>query len=568
MKIGIITINMYSKGLNFACPLHTYAFQQFLLNNGIDSTVVNYKPIYFDNFDLRHPSAYYHNKYMELKNKSVPQSEKAARKKKLRYYRKKCHAWRSIYKEREVRYDKLQSFIENNYIKTDVCYDSDLLEVLDPELDCYICATDVLWKNQPDFGFDRGFFLSSKCMEQKWKIAYCASRGAYVANNQTEEDLFFHYIDDIDYISVREKSLKDYIDDHTHLDVPVVLDPVLLNPAEFYDRIITKPQEEHYLLLYYVMEKADDTIRAAVEYARKHRMTIVEITEHPLKDGKLTAYEDIRRVYHIDLGIEEWLGYIKYADCIFTNSFHACCFSILFEKNFYAGFRKNDKVTNLLQTFNLTDRSISLPPQPETPTTAQKVFARLRTYAHRYLPEFIWRDPEIDYTKVRSILEEKRTASSEFLLSAIHSVSERERPVHDYDTYKKSLIYPVSYNSRLKNMPFTSCYNESEGKFKLLESGTFEYRVSGKLYTNNGTEHFLKNGFRLEGYQFKGWNIRIRIDNRWFWLLSDGTLKLKESYNAKTDKAIQCFSDESLIPYIPVNRISSMVAEALWKKNS
>ena len=55
MKIGIISINMYSKGLNFACPLHTYAFQQFLLEKGFDATVINYKPIYFDNFDLRNP---------------------------------------------------------------------------------------------------------------------------------------------------------------------------------------------------------------------------------------------------------------------------------------------------------------------------------------------------------------------------------------------------------------------------------------------------------------------------------------------------------------------------------
>lgn len=49
MKIGIISINMYSKYLNFACPLHTFAFQQFLLKHGFDSTVINYKPIYFFN---------------------------------------------------------------------------------------------------------------------------------------------------------------------------------------------------------------------------------------------------------------------------------------------------------------------------------------------------------------------------------------------------------------------------------------------------------------------------------------------------------------------------------------
>lgn len=45
MNIGIISINMYTKGLNFACPLHTFAFQQFLLRNGIHATVIDYKPV-------------------------------------------------------------------------------------------------------------------------------------------------------------------------------------------------------------------------------------------------------------------------------------------------------------------------------------------------------------------------------------------------------------------------------------------------------------------------------------------------------------------------------------------
>ena len=44
MKIGIISINMFSKGLNFACPLHNFAFQQFLLKNKIDNTIPTSAP--------------------------------------------------------------------------------------------------------------------------------------------------------------------------------------------------------------------------------------------------------------------------------------------------------------------------------------------------------------------------------------------------------------------------------------------------------------------------------------------------------------------------------------------
>ena len=36
MKIGIISINAHTKVLNFASPLHSYAFQQFLKMHGYD----------------------------------------------------------------------------------------------------------------------------------------------------------------------------------------------------------------------------------------------------------------------------------------------------------------------------------------------------------------------------------------------------------------------------------------------------------------------------------------------------------------------------------------------------
>ena len=37
MKVGIISINKYSKHLNFGAALHSYAFQQYLDKQGIDN---------------------------------------------------------------------------------------------------------------------------------------------------------------------------------------------------------------------------------------------------------------------------------------------------------------------------------------------------------------------------------------------------------------------------------------------------------------------------------------------------------------------------------------------------
>lgn len=539
MKIGIISINMYSKGLNFACPLHNYAFQQFLLKNGIDNTIISYKPIYFNNFDLRHPYDYYVKMCDDFvengKDKTDP--EEWERIVALR------DSWKDLYGERERRYDKFQNFIESNYIKTETCYDSDLLEIMDPGFDCYICCTDVIWKQEPKAGFDRGFFLASKAMENKWKISYAASRGVYHSETENDEKTFLHYVEDIDEISVREESLKDYLTENIKNPVTMVIDPVLLHEKEFYDKILVKPEEEHYLFLYYVMEKAKDTIEQAVKYARKHNLKIVEITDRPLKDGRLSEYEDIEHVYEYDMGIEEWLGYIKYADYVFTNSFHCCCFSILFEKQFFAGYRHGDKVTHVLETFGLTDRRIN--------KESDIINSPL---------------PAIDYAKVEPILKKKREESSEFILSAIHRMEHSERPVHDYEWWKRGLTYKVYYNSGIYDDMTKGTYEESCGEIKKFPSGSWEFWPQASV-RNDGLSRFGKNNFNRKGYLPDGWRFRFKIDKRWFWYLEDDSFVLTDQYDESVHAPIKKFSEGERIPYLPVTGIAVGVAEAFWKED-
>ena len=64
-----------------------------------------------------------------------------------------------------------------------------------------------------------------------------------------------------------------------------------------------------------------------------------------------------------------------------------------------------------------------------------------------------------------------------------------------------------------------------------------------------------------------GWNVRLRIDNRWFWYLEDGTLSCKDTYDKEKEPAKKMFADGEKVPFIPVNRISVMVAEAVWEES-
>lgn len=537
MKIGIISINMYSKGLNFACPLHNYAFQQFLLKNGIDSTVISYKPIYFNDYNLRHPYDYYASMCNNFASSGRNETE-VEEWKRITGLR---DSWRALYEERERRYDKFQNFIDSNYIKTEECYDSDLLEIKDPGFDCYICCTDVIWKKEPNAGFDRGFFLASKAMENKWKISYAASRGVFFSENEEDEKQFLGYVSDIDAISVREDSLKQYLDENIENEVTKVVDPVLLHDKEFYENILIKPQEEHYIFLYYVMERAEDTIEQAVKYARAHNLKIVEITDRPLKDGRLSEYEGIERIYNYDMGIEEWLGYIMHADCIFTNSFHACCFSVLFEKQLYVGTRNGDKVTHLLDMFGLSGRRIN--------KESDILTAPL---------------PDIDYDKVRPILKERQKESSDFILSAIRRMEHSQKEQCDYGEKRKNLTYELRYNSGAYPDVSRGSYGNCEGEVRKLNTGSWELFTKGTV-KNDESSCLIKNRFSRKGYLPAGWKLRFKIDRKWFWYLEDGSLVPQNEHNEECTP-VRVFEEGERLPHIPVNHISLAVADAFWSK--
>lgn len=546
MKIGLIGINKYAKFLNFACDLHIYAFQQFLTQHGYESAVLDYKPVYHGNFDMRHPVDYAEAKHREaLKRTATTPEEIAARKKDVAKWETLAEGYRGVRVERERRFDKFEAFVKKNLVFTEEVYNSDLLKVQDPGFDCYICVTDVIWQSLPRHMLDRGFLLGSKAFEGKQKIAYAASRGASRDFTKREEAAFFGYLEDIDAISVRERDFCRYIEDRSGLAATTVMDPTLLQDKEFWQKVSTKPSQERYVLLYYVMERSTDTIAKAVEYAKFHDLTLVELSDRPFKEGKVTD-PDVKHVSRYDVGMEEWLGYIEHADAVFTNSFHGCCFSVLFEKTFFVGSRNGQKVPNFLATFGLDGRRFA--PQ-----------ADVSTFSH-----------EIDYAAVNEILAGLRRESGDFILTALKDAEKRiesgeARDMSAHEEKRRQLAYPVRFHSG--NIKQSASLSPEPGiEVKQLKRGAIEYSEPGRRYLNDGTSPLAPNRFTADGYDFAGWTVRFRIDNRWFWCLDDGSVAPDNATGSKVDSRKQLFADQAAIPHLPVNHVDVVVLVAKWRK--
>lgn len=548
MKIGLIGINKYAKFLNFACDLHVYAFQQFLAQNGYESVILDYKPVAYGDFDMRHPAGYAEDRYRDaiLRKTTTPEEERA-REKDLAKWASLAVGYRSAFVERERRYDKFEAFIDKYLTFTDDVYDSDLLEVEDPGCDAYMCVTDVIWQSVPKHHFDRGFLLGSKAFEGKPKIAYAASRGAAQDYSPADARIFFDYMSDIDAISVRERDFSDYIEKNSEFSAPTVLDPTLLHGRDFWEKVSTKPAQERYVLLYYVMEGSADTIQKAVEYAKHHDLTLVELSDRPFKHGKVED-PDVKHISRYDVGMEEWLGYIEHAEAVFTNSFHGCCFSLLFEKTFFVGARNGQKVPNFLATFNLSDRRFARD-------------ADVSTLSH-----------EIDYAAVAQILEERRAQSSAFVLEALEAAKERiaagTRDTAKYDARRRALTYPVRFHSGyLGRAASLKPGTDTTGLHtKRLRAGALEYDAPAVRYRNDGAAVVPANKFAIDDLDFAGWTLRFRIDNRWFWYLDDGTIAPGDIHGKEFDGRKKVFADGAALPHLPVNHVSVVVLVGRWYK--
>ncbi|MBK0330718.1 polysaccharide pyruvyl transferase family protein [Brachybacterium sp. MASK1Z-5] len=540
MEIGLIGINKYARFLNFACQLHAYAFQKFLEKNGYSSTILDYKPVTYGDHDMRSPAAHAEKEYRQ----AVMAGASPA---KLERLADLAVGYRSLAAERASRFDRFQDFERRNLTVTEEQYDSELLEIQDPGFDCYICVTDVIWSADPTYTFDRGFLLGSKAFEGKPKIAYAASRGISKDFTGKTADIFFSYLGEIEAIGVREPDLEAYIEQNSDLDATTVLDPVLLHDGRFWRDLAVAPREEKYLLLYYVMGRSADTVEKAVEYAKLHDLTIVELSDRPLKYGQVNDPE-VRHVARYDVGQDEWLGYIENAECVFTNSFHGCCFSLLFETPFFVGKRMGKKVPNFLATFGLQGQQFA--PDDDVRTLSS----------------------DVDFRSTDAPLRSMREHSEAFIFEALRRAEasiadgtaiDRER----FEQRRREIQFPVHFHSGSAGRSVALRDEAERVKTKVVPSGALEYWWPGRRFVNDGRSPLPRGEFVAAGRAFVGWAMRFRIDNRWLWYLADGSFATSEQLTAGGRAAKAVIPDGARIPHMPVNHISSVVFEARWKKD-
>lgn len=211
--------------------------------------------------------------------------------------------------------------------------------------------------------------------------------------------------ENMDHISVREEQGAKIIREvcQNNVDVKVVVDPTYLMSKEQWEEVIPfqKMCDKKYVFCYFL----GDDVRAkmcAKRYAEKNNLHLVSIQS-------CESFSDIDRTFADEtVGAatpEEFINWIRGAECVFTDSFHGLAFSVINHKQFFVFYRvrkdakqsRNSRIDNILKMWDCERRLIA---DPDV-NWDEKVVAH------------------IDYDYVERLVTEKRNDSLAYLKKAI-----------------------------------------------------------------------------------------------------------------------------------------------------
>ena len=225
------------------------------------------------------------------------------------------------------------------------------------EYDYFIAGSDQIWN--PRFTL-RDFYFLDFAPEKFVKIAYAPSIARSVADiSKSDIETFKKHIPRFDYLSVREKTHEQFIQQFTDKKVSTVLDPTMLLTAADYEEIITAPVEnEKYILLYFLNH--DFSAPAILSFANRISRKFNLKVKHSFVEIPPNTFKNNAESFRFNTGPKEFLGLIKNAEMVVTNSFHGTVFSIIFGKPFYSFVVKSmsARMNDLLGEFGLEKRIV------------------------------------------------------------------------------------------------------------------------------------------------------------------------------------------------------------------
>ena len=352
MRIGILT--HYHHSLNYGGMLQAYALVKYLQQQGFQAEQICYT---ISSEPFLSPQKPAQTKQLEPHNgKLIKLFRRMYRAARYRLVYKRCEQYYEKYKKTMIpkRARKFAEFEDGVLHSQTECNPDTVLEMV-KSYDFLITGSDQVW----NFAwFNPAFFLDFPEYRGK-KIAYAASAGKSEFCEQ-EAEYLKGTLASFNAVSVREADLVDVLDHLIETDtVEQTVDPTLLLSTEDWDEIASpRLIQEKYLFCYYLHN--DENLRKLSEkFAKEHHLKLAVIPfpgiEFNLADVRFGKYR------FDEADPSDFISLIKHAEYVFTDSFHATVFSLLYGKQFIS-FPRGDaqkmgsRLATLTEMFGCKER--------------------------------------------------------------------------------------------------------------------------------------------------------------------------------------------------------------------
>lgn len=301
-KIGIITIHKIN---NYGSVLQAYALQQVCKDLGYDTEIIDY------NF----PNAHHReNRYAMLDDAQLKEPE----------FIRLLFAVALVKQHKRIArfVRKFQNLSSQRYNIPEE------LRSTPPRYDIYITGSDQLWSPRHCNG-DPAYMLHF-APDEALMISYAASFGTRSIPEELHP-LYKELLSRYKYISVRENSGVEVINNIVGKEATTVLDPTLLLNRNEWNRIASPKRlvKKKYILCYFLNYSfnAFPYVDDFAEYMQQQTgYEIVHVARPPHKlKYKFTHYR-------VGASPEEFLALIRDAEMILTTSFHGTAFAVNYGK--------------------------------------------------------------------------------------------------------------------------------------------------------------------------------------------------------------------------------------------
>lgn len=247
---------------------------------------------------------------------------------------------------RKRRIKKFKMFMQDNCNLSREYLSNASLIKNSPCCDKYICGSDQIWNPVLTGGVAKPYFLEFE-KDKKKKIAYAPSMGTQ------KIPLFWlqkmsKYIKNIEYVSIRESSSIQTVEEIVGHEVERFIDPTFLLEEGQWKNIAKCPVNISKYILVYMMQKDNEVYEHVLWMKRKWKLPVVDISRYGYKP-------DFVDQSLVDIGPDEFIGLFQNAQYVCTNSYHGLVFSIIFRKKIclIPSKRFGDRISNLLQVLEL-----------------------------------------------------------------------------------------------------------------------------------------------------------------------------------------------------------------------